>query len=257
MIFLEKLITLSSPNIDHEHICCALADKKGQCGVATKKQWLKDRFHEGLVFLKADVRGKVFIEYIPAERAWSPIDAPDYMFINCFWVSGRFQGKGYGKALLTRCIEDSKAKGKKGLVVISSNKKRPYLSDKKYLAGFGFRVCDEAPPYFQLLYLNFDEDTQAPKFKEKAKEGVIPNQKGLGIYYTAQCPFSVDYVTIALRTAQDLGVKVMAYQYENCQAAQNAPCAATTYSVFYDGVFITNEILTEKKVKELIDGNAK
>lgn len=50
----------------------------------SKKEWMKNRFAEGLVFLKCDVRGKCFIEYIPAESAWAPVYAPDYMYINCF-----------------------------------------------------------------------------------------------------------------------------------------------------------------------------
>ena len=68
-----------------------------------------------VVFLKSVERGKCFIEYIPAECAWNPIEAPGYMYINCLWVSGSFKGHGYSSDLLSECIEDSKEKGKKGL----------------------------------------------------------------------------------------------------------------------------------------------
>ena len=34
---------------------------------------------------------KQTIEYIPAEHAWNPIDAPGYMYIDCLWVSGSFK----------------------------------------------------------------------------------------------------------------------------------------------------------------------
>ena len=37
-----------------------------------KKEWLKQRFAEGLVFYRSTERGKCFIEYIPAENAWVP-----------------------------------------------------------------------------------------------------------------------------------------------------------------------------------------
>ena len=62
-------IKLTSENLDSEHICCAISSNKDP-QVLSKKQWLRDRLEEGLVFLKADVRGKCFIEYIPAEYAW-------------------------------------------------------------------------------------------------------------------------------------------------------------------------------------------
>ena len=94
-----EYITVDEKNIEKEHICCCIADKKGENCVSSKKAWMKENLPDGLVFLKADVRGKVFIEYMPAENAWYPIDAPGYMHINCFWISGQHKGKGYANEL--------------------------------------------------------------------------------------------------------------------------------------------------------------
>ena len=66
--------------------------------VMSKKELAKGKADEGLVFLKGDVRGKCFIEYMPAEYAWAPIDADGYMYINCLWVSGKFKGLGIFKS---------------------------------------------------------------------------------------------------------------------------------------------------------------
>ena len=76
------------------------------------------------MFLKSVERGKCFIEYIPAENAWNPIIAPGYIYIDCFWVSGSLKGHGYSSDLLPECIKDSKDKGKKGLCILASAKKR-------------------------------------------------------------------------------------------------------------------------------------
>lgn len=148
---MDKIVELSLDNIEKEHICCAISDKKGENRVKSKKDWLKDRIKEGLVFAKLDVRGKVFIEYIPAEHAWAPIEADGYMYINCFWVSGKYKGKGNADKLINYCIEDAKRKNKKGLVVLSSETKKPFLSDPKYLKYKGFKVADKAKPYYELL----------------------------------------------------------------------------------------------------------
>ena len=86
-----ELITVTSENIAKEHICCAIANDN-DCQVQAKKSWLQDRFAEGLVFLKGNIRGKCFIEYLPAEKAWVPVNAPNYLMINCFWVSGKYKG---------------------------------------------------------------------------------------------------------------------------------------------------------------------
>ena len=96
------------------------------------------------MFLKSAERGKCFIEYIPAENAWIPVSAEGCMVVNCLWVSGSLKGHGYSGDLLNACIADSKAKGKTGLCVLSSEKKKPFLADPKFLAYKGFSVCDEA-----------------------------------------------------------------------------------------------------------------
>ena len=86
----EQFINLTIENIDKEHLCCAIADKKHQAGVAVKKNWLKERIAEGHVFRKLDEKGKVFIEYAPLETAWVPVHGDNYLYIYCLWVAGSF-----------------------------------------------------------------------------------------------------------------------------------------------------------------------
>ena len=108
-----QYIRITSENIDSEHICCAMSGKQS----VAKKAWLKERFAEGLVFYRSEERGKCFIEYIPAESAWVPIDAPGYLYINCLWVSGAMKGHGCSNDLLEKCLRDAKAQGKKGICI--------------------------------------------------------------------------------------------------------------------------------------------
>ena len=109
-----EYIRVTGENIDREHICCAISNNK-DIQVSSKKDWLRERFEDGLVFLKSMERGKCFIEYIPAENAWNPIVADGYMYIDCLWDAGSINCHGYGADLLNACIEDSRSKGKKGL----------------------------------------------------------------------------------------------------------------------------------------------
>ena len=96
-------IQITKENIDKEHICCAMSGKQS----LAKKEWLKQRFEEGLVFYRSAERGKCFIEYIPAENAWVPIDAAGWLYINCLWVSGSLKGHGYSSDLLEECLRDA------------------------------------------------------------------------------------------------------------------------------------------------------
>lgn len=246
-----EYIKLTLDNLESEHICCAISNNK-DVQVASKKAWLAERLKEGLVFLKSAERGKCFIEYIPAENAWVPVEADGYMHINCFWVSGSFKGHGYSNDLLNACIADAKAQGKHGITVISSAKKAPFLSDPKHLAYKGFKIADTAEPNFTLLYLPFDETSPVPKFKENAKRPHIDKQ-GFVVYYTHGCPFTAKYVPLVEQTAKDKGIPFESVLIDSKEKAQNAPCVWTNYAVFYNGKYIYNEILNEKKFIGLVE----
>jgi len=245
------IITVTNENLEQEHICCAISNNK-DCQVHAKKSWLAERFADGLVFKKCDVRGKCFIEYIPAEKAWCPINAEGYMFINCFWVSGQFKGQGNSNLLLEECIKDSKAKDKTGLCILSSTKKMPFLSDPKYLRYKDFVIADTAEPYYELMYLPFEADALKPRFKQAAKSPEIKEQ-GFILYYAYQCPFTAKYVPLIESTAKAESIPFKAIHIETTEQAQNAPAPFTSYSLFYNGDFETNEILSDKKFEKLLE----
>lgn len=247
-----ELVQLTHDNIEHEHICCAISNNN-DIQVRSKKDWLKERLDEGLVFVKGDVRGKCFIEYIPAENAWAPVEADGYMYINCLWVSGQFKGQGYSNLLLGKCMEDSREKGKKGLVALSSKKKMGFLSDPGYLEYKGFQAADTAAPYFELMYLPFEENAEKPRFKNTVHmHSHMP--KGFVLYYTNQCPFTAKYVPLLEDMARARNAVFQAVHIHSKEDAQNAPTPFTTFSLFYDGQLVTHEILSEKKFDKLLAG---
>lgn len=243
-----ELIKVTKDNLEKEHICCAISSNN-DIQVISKKAWLANRFDEGLVFLKGNVRGKCFIEYIPAEYAWAPIEADGYMYINCLWISGQLKGHGYSNLLLNECIRDSKEKGKKGLVLLSSAKKLGFLSDKKYLEYKGFTVADRFDPYFELLYLPFDKIGAKPQFKVNP----IENKYGLVLYYTNQCPFTAKYVPLLKKVAEVKKIPMETIHISTLEQAKKVPCPFTTFSLFYNGKLITHEIQSEKKFERILD----
>jgi len=245
-----EIIDVTCENIEKEHICCAIASDK-DCQVQSKKAWLTQRFADGLVFKKCDVRGKCFIEYIPAENAWAPIDAPGYMYIDCLWVSGQHKGQGYSNLLLNECIRDAKEKGKQGLVILSAKKKMAFLSDPKYLRYKGFQVADSVEPYYELMYLPFARTAAIPHFKEHLQKPA-PDIPGYVLYYANQCPFTAKYVPLLKETAEKMGVLLQIMHIKTTEQAQSAPAPFTTFSLFYNGRFVTNEILSPAKFEKMI-----
>ena len=240
-------IRITKENIDKEHICCAMSGKQS----LVKKEWLKQRFDEGLVFYRSRERGKCFIEYIPAENAWVPIEADGYLYINCLWVSGSMKGHGYSKDLLSECIRDDGAQGRKGICILSAEgRKREFLADPKYLAYQGFTVADVSDYGINLMYLPLDPTAEPPRFKECAKHPRA-EEEGFVLYYTDQCPFTYYWVPRVEETAREHNIPLKVIHITDRESARNVPAPVTTYALFRDGSFLTQAVQSDKKFLKL------
>lgn len=250
-----KYITLSNENIGKEHICCALSDKKCLEGYKLKKQWLSKEFKNGYVFRKLDARAKVFIEYVPAEHAWAPVSAPNYLMINCFWVSGHYKGSGHGVNLLQSVIEDAKRQQKSGIVTIVGTKKFHFMGDTKWFLKHRFKVIDKLPNGFLLLALKFHKEDINPFFNDCTKIENIQHDEGMVVYYSNRCPYTDYYVNGILRVlARENGIPLKIYKFNSKEQAQCSPTPATIFSLFWNGKFITTDIgvCSDSKFRKLL-----
>ena len=231
-----EYIRVTKENLETEHICCAISNNR-DIQVSSKKAWLADRFEDGLVFLKSAERGRCFFEYIPAANAW---------------VSGSLKGHGCADDLLEACIRDSRSKNKTGLCILSSAKKKPFLADPGFLRHQGFRVCDEADNEIQLWYLPLSDDAIVPRFRECARHPHT-EEAGYVLYYTSQCPFNAKYVPILEALAQERSIPFRAVHLQSREDARNAPTPITTYALFHNGRYITNEQMNDKRFLKLLE----
>lgn len=246
-----KLLKLTDKNIEGEHICCAISDKKCGDGYQKKKGWLKSQLKDGYIFQKMDVRGKVFIEYVPIESSWLPLEGSNFMVINCFWVSGQFKGKGNGKKLLQECQSD--ANKMDGMVAISSDKKRPFMTDPKFLKYHGFEIIDEAPPFFKLWGLKTNENAIYPTIMKSAKSGVCPDNKGITAYYSNTCPFTDHYTNQLLREyAKNKNIPLTVNHIKSKKEGHKMPIPWIINSVFYKGELVTLEMKAERHLDKII-----
>lgn len=242
---MENFIILNENNIDKEHICCAISDKKCNNRTLLKKEWLKHEFKNGYVFRRIDARAKVFIEYGPAEHAWSPVEAPNYLFINCFWVAGQYKGQGYGKALLKSAIDDAIKQNKSGLVTVTGTKKFHFMSDSKWLLTQGFETVETTSSGFSLLALKLDPESKNPQFNESVRSGLCDDKNGLTVYYSNRCPFTDFHVNESLTaTAAKRNLPLKIIKLESAAQARSCPSPATIFSLFYNGKFITTDVST-------------
>ena len=107
-----------------------------------------------------------------------------------------------------------------------------------------------------MLYRVYSLDVAKPEFKECAKHPHI-EQTGYVLYYTNQCPFNAKYVPVLLEVAKEREVPFQATRLKTKEEAQNAPTPVTTYALFYNGEYVTNEQMNDKRFIKLLDGMEK
>lgn len=243
----KQFINLTIENIDKEHLCCAITDKKHQAGVVIKKNWLKERIAEGHIFRKLDEKGKVFIEYAPLERAFVTVNGSNYLYIYCLWVYGSFKGNGYTKSLIEYCINDAKENGKSGVCILSSKKKKTFLADKKFLLKYGFETVDSIKNEYELLALSFNGEK--PYFSKNTKEMKISN-KELTIYYSLQCPYIPNRIEQVQKYCNMKNIPLNLIAVDTLEKAKNLPCVFNNWAVFYNGKYETNHLINEIFLKK-------
>lgn len=246
---MNEYVNMTLENIEKEHICCAIGDKKHAVGVERKKEWIKSKLNEGHVFRKLNARGKIFIEYEPIETAWAPVAGEGYEYIYCLWVAGSFKGQGIAGELLEYAINDSKAKGMNGICTLTSKKKKPFIGEKKFFEHYGFRTVDSIGDY-ELSALQFNE-RQTPKFSDSARKMRIDSPK-FTVFYSPECPYTEYEVKELSEYAGENNVPISFVKIDSLEKAKNAPCVINNWANFYRGEFVSNTILNANSFKKLL-----
>ena len=248
-LYMNEYINLDINNIDNEHICCAIGDPKHQFGVDRKKEWIRNKFRDGHIFRKLNARGKTFIEYEPLDTAWVPVKGSNYMYIYCLWVAGSFKGKGIGKELLEYAVNDAREKKMSGICTLVSQKKKPFLGERKFFEHFGFRVVDAINDY-QLMALSFDDEA-TPVFAESARKMEIDSQD-FTVYYSNECPYVEYEVKELSEYAEAKDIKLNFVKIDSLEKAKTVPCVFNNWANFYKGRFVSNTILNANAFEKLI-----
>lgn len=240
-----------------EHICCAIGDdKENKDRAATKKSWLARRLSDGHVFLKADVRGKAFIEFGPAELEWFPIDAPGWLFAQCFWVAGKYAGTGLGARLLAEAERDAEARS--GLCFLAAAKgKLPFLTEGRFLSSMGYEIADEALG-FALFAKPARRGVALPRFSDGAREGRLAGSpRGLDLFWSAQCPFAPHYSREMAAAGESMGLPARLHEVDSLEKARSLRAPPGVFQAYLDGRFLTHELMTQQKFAKLLETAAK
>ena len=136
-----------------------------------------------------------------------------------------------------------------GICTLTSKKKKPFLSEKKFFEHYGFKVVDVIGDY-ELLALQFDNN-ETPKFNDNVRTMKIDNQE-FTIYYSPECPY-VEYEVKELSDyAKEKNIKITFIKIDSLEKAKEVPCIFNNWANFYKGEFISNTILNANSFEKLI-----
>jgi len=141
------------------------------------------------------------------------------------------------------------SKNRSGVCIISSKKKKPFISDKKFMQKFGFEVADTIGQDYELLALSFDGTK--PAFGKNVKKLQIESQD-LTICYSVQCPYIPDCIEQISNYCKACGIPLQLIKINSCEEAKKLPCIFNNWAVFDKGKFVTHHLLNEGYLKKTL-----
>ena len=147
------------------------------------------------------------------------------------------------------CLADAKAQGKSGVCMLGAKKQKAWLSDQAFAKKYGFQVVDETASGYELLALSFDGTV--PQFAPNTKKEGIP-EKTLTVYYDRQCPYIVQTLEKLKSHCETADIPADFIEVDTLEKAKNLPCVFNNWAVFYNGKFVTVNLLDPTSLGRLL-----
>ncbi|NNE34361.1 MAG: hypothetical protein HKN13_03940 [Rhodothermales bacterium] len=244
-----RIVDVTPENVSEEGFFCIKTSSRP--GFASKQSWFEQRFAEGLrlKILRDDDGHQIsFIEYVPAEHAWRPVSAPDYIFIHC--ISGyrkEHRGKGYASLLIEACESDAGKQGKAGVTVMTSD--GPWMASMQVFVKNGYEVMDRRGR-FELMAKRFDEQAADPRlinWEENAAD-----YGGWHLLYADQCPWHDKAANDLLELANSEGIDLCVTKITSADQARRAPSGFGVFSLVHDGELIEDHYISKTRFRNIL-----
>lgn len=244
-----RLINVNLENLNENGFFCIKNQKRPEFEL--KRKWFEKSNSEGLrIKILHNHTGKQigYIEYVPAQKAWRPVKADDFMFIQCLFIYGKKEKNiGNGSLLVKECEKEAKRKGMKGVCTLTSN--GTFMADKRLFLKNGYTEIASLE-HFELLVKKYDEAAKNPELIDWTK--TRDQYVGWHLIYADQCPWhdkSVnDLKPIALENGIDLHVK----RITSSREAKQAPSGYGVYSLIHDGKLLADHYISGTRFKNIL-----
>lgn len=248
------LIEVTPENVMKETLFCVknISDP----GFKKKKEWYDQRFQEGLrIQILKNESGKpiAFIEYVPAEYAWRPVNAPAYLFIHCMFVyANNDKKKGYGSLMLEACLSEANSAGLNGVCVMTSD--GSWITNKNIFLQNGYSEIEKIGR-FELLVKKINSTSPNPELIDwtlKQEEYM-----GWNLVYADQCPWHDKSVKALQSVACEAGIDLKVKKLISAKEAQQAPSGFGSFSLIKDGLLLEDHYLSETRFRNILNKELK
>jgi len=249
MIINTKIVEVTSENIaDHPGVVCFINPRNEFYQIKIK--WLLEQFSYGLkirlLYVEGEKSPKGFIEYVPGEYCWRPVDANGYMFIHCLWTYGKkYQRQGLGKQLITEAEND--ASEMNGVAVLTSD--GSFMANSTIFQKNGYRLAAASGKY-QLLVRKF-RDAPLPGFKNPEPD--LKKHRGLTIIYSNQCPWVARFIEEVKPILRKRNLSPEIIQIRTPEEAQKAPSLYGVFNLIYNGKILADSYISTTRFANIIN----
>lgn len=244
-----KIIDVTPQNILQQGLYCIKNIKAP--GFESKREWHGRQFKNGLQIkiLRDEKDAQIgFIEFVPTEYAWRPVDADGYLFIHCILITSKlFRTKGYGSLLIEACETEAKAQDKAGIAMMCS--KGPWIAGNTLFQRCGFQKTDELGR-FELWAKKLKTSAKDPKLFDWTKNQ--KKYKGWHLIYADQCPWHYKSVTDLQDEAAEQGIELKVRKITTPRQAQQGPSGYGVYSLIHNGKLLADHYISKTRFKNIL-----
>lgn len=243
------ILEVTPANVSEIGLFC-IKDKKSP-GYTSKMDWFKSAINKGIkIRIATDKQNKQlgFIEYLPSELAWRPIEATNYLFVQCIALMVKeARQNGIGSALLNYCEMDARKNNKSGVCAMSSN--GVWMANRTLFEKNRYREVDKLGR-FELMSLTFDDKFPQPHFIDWTKQQT--GYKGWNLVYSDQCPWHQKSIADLVQAALDFGIEMKVTKLSTPLEARNAPSGFGTFSLLKDGKLLEDHYISRTRFENIV-----
>jgi hypothetical protein len=246
---ITHLIDVTPENVMQETLFCA--KNISSEGFRNKKAWFEQNYQNGLriKILKNQANKQIaFIEYLPIEEAWRPIDGKNYFFIQCMYnYAKQDRNKGYGFHLIEACMQEASDKEMAGICAITSN--GGWMIDERLLKKNGFNKI-ESKDRFELYSIKLKQSSPNPTFID----WTVQQKKYIGwhLVYADQCPWHQKSMIALTNTAIEYGINLKVTKLLTPTEAKYSPSGYGVFALLKDGKLLEDHYISETRFRNIL-----